>query len=526
MRHDGAVMSVSTLRVFLRTVRRRKLTVAVTTAVVVLAAITLSLRQGDLFEASAEVFLSRQNLMAVLTDTPDPFTNQSPDRNAQTQAYLALQPDVARRTLAATNLQRELSLGALLARTRVTPRPNGDLLVFRVRDGDADRAARLATAYAQEFTEYRRELDTAALVQAREDVDRELAGLDAAGSDRGALYSSLVQKQQQLRTMEALQTANAVVVRRAESAEQVAPRTKRNAILGLVLGLLLGIGLAFLRATLDTRIQSEEEVSRHLGLPLLGRLPEPSRRVRKAGLVMASMPASPEAEAFRLLRTNLLFASLERDVRSIMVTSATKEEGKSTTVANLALALARNGQRVVLVDLDLRRPLVATLFGLEGHAGLTDVALGASTLEDALAPITLGGANGDGSRNGQGPAGQSLEVLASGPIPPDTGEFVATNALGDILQRLRERADVVLIDAPPMLHVGDAMALSARVDAILLVSRLNVVRRHMLSDLARLFAASPAHKLGFVATGIKHEEGYGYRAMYYEAPQRATTPVP
>jgi Mrp family chromosome partitioning ATPase len=235
---------------------------------------------------------------------------------------------------------------------------------------------------------------------------------------------------------------------------------------------------------------------------------------------MAAEPTGVQAETFRMLRTNLEFATLGRDVRTVMVTSAVEQEGKSTTIANLAIALARAGQRVVLVDLDLRRPFVHRFFDLEGP-GVTQVALGHVSLEHALATVAItesaakpSNGNGNGNGNGHGAVKGMLEVLPAGPIPPDPGEFVGTAALTEILEQLRERADVVLIDAPPTLHVGDAMTLSAKVDGVLVVTRMKLVRRQMLAELGRRLSGSPTPILGFVVTGAGEDEGYGYGYGY------------
>src|SRR5205823_1128448 len=151
------------------------------------------------------------------------------------------------------------------------------------------------------------------------------------------------------------------------------------------IGVLLGIGLALLWETLDTRVRSAEDVSSKLRAPLLGRLPTPSRRIRNSdSLVMIEEPEGVQAEAFRMLRTNLEFARLERDAKTVMISSAIEQEGKSTTIANLAIAVARSGQRVALVDLDLRRPYLDRFFHLEGRPGIAHVALGQVSLDQAL----------------------------------------------------------------------------------------------------------------------------------------------
>jgi polysaccharide biosynthesis transport protein len=247
----------------------------------------------------------------------------------------------------------------------------------------------------------------------------------------------------------------------------------------------------------------------------------PSKKLRaKHQLVMLDDPASPQAEMFRMLRTNLDFSTLGDDAKVLMVTSAAQEEGKSTTIANLAIAMARAGRRVVLVDLDLRRPFLGKFFNLDGP-GVTNVALGHTSLDKALATVTLTDDEQQPARaskkNGNGQVATDavkgiLRVLPSGPIPPDPGEFVGNAALTDILDQLRDRADIVLIDAPPMLRVGDAMTLSASVDGILIVTRMNVVRRPMLNELSRQLSTVPTRVLGFILTGAGtgEDEDYGY----------------
>jgi non-specific protein-tyrosine kinase len=335
--------------------------------------------------------------------------------------------------------------------------------------------------------------------------------------------------------METLQGSNATVVKRADGAVQIAPRPFRNGVLGLILGLFLGVGLAFLREALDTRVRSAEEVAERLELPLLARLPEPPRKLRVDNrLAMLAEPTGVQAEAFRMLRTNLEFSALGKDVKTVMVTSGVEQEGKSTTIANLAVAVARAGQHVVLVDLDLRRPFIDRFFDLDHDAGLTQVAIGHATLDEVLATVplstpesliaSLGSGRASTTRNGNGHGGAGkLEVLASGPIPPDPGEFVGTERLSEILDDLRERADIVLVDAPPLFHVGDGLVLSGKVDGIIVVTRIDVVRRAMVNELKRLLHTMPALKLGFVLTGAEGEESYGtygYAGNYYRPYER------
>jgi Mrp family chromosome partitioning ATPase/capsular polysaccharide biosynthesis protein len=533
--HISHHQRASTVQDYLRVMRRRKWIVLQALVLVPFAAVLFSLRQEKLYEAHAKVLLSHQNLASALTGTPDQSSLVQPERIAQTQADLARVVDVADRTLRAAGLSRPAS--DFLAHSRVSPEQNSDLLDFAVTDHDPSLAARLATAYAREFTLYRAALDTQSLRKARADLQRRIRGLKGSRAPSPPVYQSLVEKDQQLTLMEALQTSNASVVQSATRATKVQPRPVRNGILGLALGLVFGVGLAFLREALDTRVRNGEEISERLALPLLARLPEPRRRLARAKrLAMLADPGGQGAEAFRMLATNLEFVRLGREVRTIMVTSAVEAEGKSTTVANLAVALVRTGQRVALLDLDLRRPLLDKFFDLDDRPGLVQLAIGQVSLEEALIPVALGDiakvprlrevtGNGDATGNshfaGRAAAaarslrGGSLHIAVAGATPPNPGEFAGSEALAIILRQLRDGFDTVLIDAPPALEVGDAMALTANVDAVIVIARMNVVRRSMLNELKRLLDATPAIKLGYILTGAEAEDGYGYTGGYY-----------
>lgn len=462
---------VPSLLDYLRVLGRWKLVFLLIVFLVPVTAVAASLTQAPTYRASADVLLSTPA-------TGGQPVYVDPQRVAQTRAQLARVPAVVDRVIAGvpnTGLdQREF-----LDSSTVSTTLGSDLLTFSVENSDPRLAMELATEYAYAFTEYQRQL-------------------------------------------EKTQTPSAQVVREADRAPKVGPRTARNGLLALFLGLVLALIIVFLADALDTRVRSVDSIRNALGLPLLGRLAAPPSHLRKrSGLVMLADPTSREAEQFRVLRASLDFVNADHGCQTIMVTSAVDGEGKSTTVANLAVALARAGRRVILIDADLNRPHLHQLFGLDELPGLTDLVLGDAGLDGALQPIGLAEEASELDhvsrmlhRTG------SLEVLPRGSAVQNPDELGFENAVGSIIQRVRARADIVLVDAPPLL-MGDTIALSAHVDAIIVVVRLKALRTSTLQDMSRILEVSPATKLGFILTGADRSGGYGQGQRYAGHKRRA-----
>jgi succinoglycan biosynthesis transport protein ExoP len=527
---DAFTSRPTTLADYVAIVRRRKWIILLPLLLAPAMAVLLSSREQSLYQASAEIYVKRADIAAAVAGVTDPTLQVDPVRFLKTQASVAGDPKLAQRVVAVARV-RGMSAGGLLGSSSVTPNPDADLLDIAVTNGNPEAAVRLANVYANEFTKYRTELDTARINDALEGVKARIKSLRAHGvSIDSPSYATLLDNQTRLETVGKLLADNTYVLRPADGAGKISPRPRRNGILGFLLGGILGIGLAFVAEALDKRVRSEGELADTLGLPLLGRVPRPARRLRKTNsLAMLAEPRSLAAEPVRALRTNIEFANLERNARTIMITSSVQREGKSTTIANLAIAMVRAGRRVALVDLDLRRPFIHRFFRVNSAPGVTDVVLGRVKLSEAMRPVPVSAVEGKRSgttpapvqfpraatsSNGHGQLDGVLNVLPAGTIPPDPGELVGTEGLGNLLDALRDQFDFVLIDAPPLLVVGDAMTLSARVDAMFVVTRLKVVHRGMLLELRRLLEACPAEKFGYVVASAELGESYAYAYAY------------
>jgi Mrp family chromosome partitioning ATPase len=494
---------------------RRKWLLLLPLVVTPAVAIAFSLSQPSKYEARATVFVSQQNLGAQVAGIQP--TPEDPARFVDTQAQLARSNDVAQSAVAQAHV-RGMTAAELLTNSDVTPKGDADALTFVVDSPNPAAARALVDAYARAFVNYREQLDTASIETARDQILGRMAQLRAGGKGNSALYASLASKEQQLRTLQLLQTSTSVVSP-SHGASKVAPTPKRSALLGLVFGALIGITSAFVWEALDRRVRSAKEIEEVLAYPLLARIPAPSRRYAH-GLVMVDDPRASTAEAVRRLRANLEFANLDRRAHTIMVTSAGAQEGKSTTAANLAVAIAETGGSVVLVDLDLRTPSLATILEYGHRPGVSEVVRGQADLRAALLPIRITADSrvrepAARSSNGGSRSVFSFDVLPAGLVlPVDPTQIVDSVAFDRLLSDLRGRYDHVLIDAPPLLAVAETIPLSLKVDAMIAVCRVSVVQRAALADFARALAGSPTPTLGMVVTGA-HDPGAEYGPYGY-----------
>lgn len=364
----------------------------------------------------------------------------------------------------------------------------------------------------------------------------EMARMEREVKVNERIFSLLKEKHQEALIKEKEQVAEVSLVRpgvgplRPINAPQSLPKTA----VGLVIGLVLGFVLAFVVEALDTSIGAIDEVESLLETPVLGVIPQLDVKAelseetgeavaldaeteeKYAFLISLFIPGSRVAEAFRGLRTNLLFSGLERDIKTIMVTSSTQMEGKTTVAINLAIALSQLGKRTLLVEADLRNPYLHHAFGIPKDPGLTDVLIGSARLDEAIRSypdFILGKAGVEGLLDRRGI--DNLLLLPCGRQPPNPAEFLSAQSVANFLAEARQRYDYVVVDSAPVLPVADPAILGSRVEGTLLVVRVGNVARVALRRAKALLEASRARVLGVCLTGMRAEVSPDYAEMAY-----------
>lgn len=294
----------------------------------------------------------------------------------------------------------------------------------------------------------------------------------------------------------------------------ISPNVPLNIVIGALIGIAVGLGLAVLRELLDTRIRNERDVLQITEAPIIGGIAfDPKAKERP--LIVHVDPRSPRAESFRSLRTNLSFLDVGSRGRSFVVTSSIQSEGKSTTAANLAISLADSGARVLLVDADLRRPKVAEYMGVEGAVGLTDALIGRAELLDIVQPWGRG----------------KLFVLPAGKIPPNPSELLGSKAMAKLITLFEREFDAIIFDAPPLLPVTDAAILAKSVGGAIVVVAAGRTHRNQLRGAVQALENVGAKASGVVLTMLptRGPDAYGYgRYGYgygYEAEEQASVPA-
>lgn len=515
-----------TLRDYLGVLWRRKWVILLVVVVATGSAYFFSSRQDKVYEASADLIYEKQ------LDLSNPLTGQSytdpNERSAQltSVANIIASPDMQQRarsfllTEGDVDSDFDISSAPVIDTSAGTSASLTSVVRITATSGQPGMAAAAANAYALAFVDYRKEIVKEQIQRAINAINSKLETYPGAAKE-SADYLVLQQRLRDLQLLRSTATGNFRVLVPATVPESpVAPQPTRDALLGFGVGLIAAIGLAFLLEQFDTRVRSPEDVSRILRQPILGRIPRISHKLlSEGGVVTFAHPDGQVAEAFRMIRTNLDFMAVDSEIRSILVTSCIQGEGKSVTVANLAVAMAMAGRRVVIVDADLRRPRQHQYFGIANERGLSTVATNQTSLREALVPVLVFDSQ---AKAGQPPtsaylsgvdARSRLYVLPSGPIPPNPGEIVGSQRLSEIVDLLAAEADMVLVDTPAMLPVGDTSAIAPKVDGLVFLADMHVVKRPQLAMAAEQLARLPVRILGTVVR-IAHGGGHYYRSSY------------
>ncbi len=515
------------LRDYLRVVVRRRYTIVLVLVLTVGPAVSVSLLRSPVYAAKSRVLLQ--------TVTPESLVNANAGTPTDPARTLHTQLEV---------FSGEPIRGAVKTKLGSIPSISAkgvgetDVIEITARNGGPKTAAAIADAYADAYVALRRTQAVDNLVAAGQQVQSRLteaqkrlddleAQIGAAPADRqsalrqspdhAALVAQVVilrQKLDDLQIGQGLNSGGAEIVTHARVPTiAVSPRPFRTGLLALAVGLVVGTGIAFLQEYLDDSVKVRDDLSRLTGRPVLGVIPVVVNLVDSTDQVVSlNEPQSPAAEAYRSLRTSIQFLALDTPVVTIEVTSPSPREGKTTTVANLGVAMARAGQRVVVVGCDLRRPIIHEFFGLDGTLGLTSVILGKAPLSSVVQAV---------------PGQNRLSVLPSGPLPPNPAEILSSWRFAEVLTSLQQNADVVLLDAPPVLPVTDAMVLSGRVDATVLVALSGVTTRQEVTRAVELLTQVGAPLVGTVLNGVAETSEYGYGYDYYRSPdQRGSAAAP
>lgn len=480
------------------------------------------------YAASTTLLINEAPSSGKTTDYTSILTSE---RLARTYSEMMTKGPVMEEVVTALGL--DVKPEALARRVSVNLVRDTQLVVLQVEHEDPLTAKNLANTIPVKFAQKNAELQANRYADSKANLIKEIATLkdqitakqdaiNAVGTQKTAANDAeisrlnseltqlrqssafLLQSYENIRLAEAQSTSNIVVVEEAqEPVSPVRPRTLQNTLLGAVVGLLLSMGIIFLIEYLDDRVRSPEQIDKVLKLPVVGLIARMTNIPAKgrAGLIAVREPRSPIVEAFRSLRTNIQFAGVDQPIRTLLVTSASPSEGKSTVAANLAVVMAQTGLKVVIIDCDLRRPTVHKQFDLPNHAGLTDVMLQDPNQWNGVMQPT--GVN-------------NLSIVMSGSLPPNPSELLGSKRMQQFMAYLHKSCDIVIIDAPPLLPVTDALVLSSITDGVVMVIDYGGTRiGEALQGKTQLDQAG-ARILGVVMNKIPTgRRGYSYYYYYY-----------
>ena len=535
------------LRDYFRILSQRKWTAILVFLLVVGGVLALSYRQDPVYGSEAQVLVPPP-ASGVNTDTGQVIEGKA---NLETEAAIASSKVVA--APAAVALADALGvdpsdprvIDRLLRSIQVAPSKAADILLFRAEAGDPGEAQAIAQQFATSYLEYRRAQNVSTLntlvrnletrrQEAQADLDA-LPDTEVNGQARAALQSDIDELDGRIEPLRGViqqikDNLGGVLTDAKVPTTPTRPNHLRDGVLAGIVGLLLGFGAAYLRDYVDDSLRGVEDVERQAGTTLIDVIPHvvhdrvdgsrkrEQRKDRSAApirrhLVAEDDPRAPATEAYRTLRTNLLFMSATGPLRVLIVTSPLQGEGKSTTAANLAAVLAHSGQRVLLVGADLRRPSLHQFFGLSNRVGLSSVLSGQAEITTAV----------------QDPGIHDLRVLPGGPVPPNPAELLGSPRMRRLLDDVKEVADWVLLDGPPVLGLADALVLSALADGTVMVVNEATNRRvlaHARDQLSKVQTRPAGVVLNNFGPAFSYFSGdyYAYPSAYDRVEEAAAPP--
>jgi non-specific protein-tyrosine kinase len=495
--------------------------------------------------AGAAAFIVSKNTTPIYRSTSRLLIDQAPgagsgndytqilveQRLAQTYVELLNTTPVLEETIAQLDLP--FTPNQLKGKVSVSAPQDTQIIVISVEDSNPERSALIANTlgdvfisqneeresmrYADPITTWQQRLDE--LGDEIEALETEINGLDEAASAQdkatlSRLETNLKEKQVQytdafnnlneLQIEQAKETSNLIQIEPAKpSKAPIRPRTLTNTLLAAAVGGMIAVGIIFLIEYLDDTLKTPDQVLEDTDLTTLGAIAIIKSDQRKDGLITQQSPRDPISEAYRVVRTNLSFSAVDEELTSILVTSASPGEGKSTTAANLAVVMAQTGKRVVLVDADLRRPVQHKIFDLSNNMGLTTAIL------DNQTPVL---------QHVQETKIHNLHLLTSGPIPPNPAELLNSQRMGDVLNELNQAVDLIIFDTPPVLTVADASIIGPRTTGAMMVIETGKTRRGAFANGVERLARTGTHIFGVILNKVKLDRsGYGYYYYYYSS---------
>jgi Mrp family chromosome partitioning ATPase len=483
------------------------------------AMLAYSLLQTKQYTAQASLLFRDPGFDQRVFGVPSFQVTNDPAREAETNVRLVSLAVVAART--ARRLDHGLATAAVRSRISVDNKGNSDVIAVSATDHDPKFAARLANAFAETYISFRRGADRAKIAQARALVQQDFGHLGAA-EQQSKEGQALREQISNLATLQALQTGNAELVQHADVPTSASsPKTTRNTVLFLILGLGAGFLVAIFRERHDRRLRNADEFTQSFELPILGLVPESDALEISESGAPQELPFA-EREAFRLIRTRLRYFNIDREIKSVLVTSPSPSDGKTTVAWNLALTAASAGLKTLIIEADFHRASFAQRGGLAPIPGLSELLSRQTPLDQVrqqatIAPRGEKGDEHDGDNGSSRGETRFLDVIVAGASPPNPTELMESKEMAKLLEELRAEYDLVVIDTPPIAVLAEAIPLMKLVDGVIAVGRFGKTTRDDAIELSDHLKRLGAPTLGVVANRARkgRRYGYGYGYGYY-----------